>query len=200
MIDMRSDGGEVQYDGFEYNWRFRKQNWRAEVGALSAGGWVRRRRWIRLMVRPAQKKGEMDGREHDKAWSSTSTPIPGNVSSGHEQSPSLPPSVIYPGSISAGSVFDIQGEDVWMGEDPEDDWRRCQLLMRRLGRDGKKLEWWKRWLGVDVLQDKGKKQWTEDEEPLPPEATMQLESKVVMNTLSRPALEHIAAVIRKHVS
>ncbi|KAF8350060.1 hypothetical protein F5887DRAFT_858528, partial [Amanita rubescens] len=48
MIDMRSDSGEVQYDGFEYNWFFRRHHWRAEVGPLSAGGWVRRRRWIRL--------------------------------------------------------------------------------------------------------------------------------------------------------
>ena len=54
MIDMRSDSGEIQYDGFEYNWFFRRHHWRAEVGPLSAGGWVRRRRWIRLMMRPAK--------------------------------------------------------------------------------------------------------------------------------------------------
>ncbi|KAK2461912.1 hypothetical protein APHAL10511_006375 [Amanita phalloides] len=54
MIDMRSDTGEIQHDGFEYNWFFRKHHWRAEVGPLSAGGWVRRRRWIRLMMRPAK--------------------------------------------------------------------------------------------------------------------------------------------------
>jgi hypothetical protein len=54
MIDMRSDSGEVQHDGFEYNWRFRQNNWNSEVGTLSIGGWVRRRRWVRLMMRPAQ--------------------------------------------------------------------------------------------------------------------------------------------------
>ncbi|EJD47731.1 hypothetical protein AURDEDRAFT_136539 [Auricularia subglabra TFB-10046 SS5] len=47
MVDMRSDGA-VQYDGFEYNWAFCAKGWRGRVG-----GWVRRRRWVRLMVRPA---------------------------------------------------------------------------------------------------------------------------------------------------
>ncbi|KAG0708859.1 hypothetical protein DFH29DRAFT_345129 [Suillus ampliporus] len=54
MIDMRTDSGEVQYDGFEYNWFFREKNWHAEIGKLSTGAWVRRRRWVRLMMRPAQ--------------------------------------------------------------------------------------------------------------------------------------------------
>src|SRR6266511_997646 len=55
MIDMRSEStqGQVQHDGFEYNWVFRKHNWKAQVGPLNAGGWVRRRRWVRLMVRLA---------------------------------------------------------------------------------------------------------------------------------------------------
>lgn len=53
---MRSDSGEVQHDGFEYNWMFRTHHWCARVGKLSAGGWVRRRRWIRLMMRPGKKR------------------------------------------------------------------------------------------------------------------------------------------------
>lgn len=50
MIDMRSEN--ISYDGFEYNWVFRRQHWRRKAGRLNAGGWVRRRRWIRLMERP----------------------------------------------------------------------------------------------------------------------------------------------------
>lgn len=55
MIDMRSNAGETQHDGFEYNCFFRRRYWQAEVGPLSAGGWVRRRRWIRLMMRPGKQ-------------------------------------------------------------------------------------------------------------------------------------------------
>ncbi|KAE9408068.1 hypothetical protein BT96DRAFT_808509, partial [Gymnopus androsaceus JB14] len=54
MVDMRTDSGEVQHDGFEYNWMFRSNHWHATVGKLSAGGWVRRRRWVRLMMRPGK--------------------------------------------------------------------------------------------------------------------------------------------------
>ncbi|KAG9314359.1 hypothetical protein JVU11DRAFT_5153 [Chiua virens] len=43
MIDMHSDLGEVQHDGFEYNWFFRDNHWHAKVGKLSTGAWVRRR-------------------------------------------------------------------------------------------------------------------------------------------------------------
>ncbi|EJU02059.1 hypothetical protein DACRYDRAFT_22443 [Dacryopinax primogenitus] len=46
-VDMRGDG-EVQEDGFEYNWWFRKKGWRPTIGFLSAGAFVRRRRWMRL--------------------------------------------------------------------------------------------------------------------------------------------------------
>ena len=37
MIDMRTDTGEVQHDGFEYNWFFRRHNWRAQIGSFNAG-------------------------------------------------------------------------------------------------------------------------------------------------------------------
>ena len=49
MVDMRDE--HVQYDGFQYNWYFRKDKWRNKPGRLNAGAWVRRRRWIRLMER-----------------------------------------------------------------------------------------------------------------------------------------------------
>ncbi|KIK93743.1 hypothetical protein PAXRUDRAFT_144397, partial [Paxillus rubicundulus Ve08.2h10] len=56
MIDMRTDLGGVQHDGFEYNWLFCKKHWHADSGKFGAGAWVRRRRWVRLMMRPAKRK------------------------------------------------------------------------------------------------------------------------------------------------
>jgi len=46
-VDMRGDG-EVQEDGFEYNWWFRQKGWRPMIGFWSTGAYVRRRRWMRL--------------------------------------------------------------------------------------------------------------------------------------------------------
>lgn len=66
MVDMRGDG-QTQYDGFEYNWFFRGKRWRAEVGRLNAGGWVRRRRWVRLMVRPARSSQHNEARGSGKS-------------------------------------------------------------------------------------------------------------------------------------
>jgi hypothetical protein len=48
MIDMRTDSGEVQPDGFEYNYFFRTKGWKPTPGHFT---FVRRRRWLRLMVR-----------------------------------------------------------------------------------------------------------------------------------------------------
>jgi hypothetical protein len=198
MIDMRSDSGEVQYDGFEYNWRFRKEKWRAEVGTLSAGGWVRRRRWVRLMVRPAQTRTVgMDAHEYGEHGSGTATPLLGSVS--HASGASVPPS-LYPRSLQSDSLFEMQAEEVWIGDDPEDDWKRYHLLMKRLGRDGRKLELWKLWLAVDAPREgKGKeRQWTEDGESPPLEVAKR--DQVPFNITNIPALEHVASVLRKHVS
>jgi len=126
MVDMRSDGA-VQYDGFEYNWAFRTRHWRPRVGVLSAGGWVRRRRWVRLMVRPAED-----------------AMLPGGASAGSKRSVTSSPT-------SDGSGLD----DVWLGD--EDDWRRVSAALRRCVRDGNKLELWRAWLGVSVPRDRRKR-------------------------------------------
>lgn len=133
MIDMRSDGA-VQWDGFEYNWFFRRGRWRPRVGPLSAGGYVRRRRWVRLMVRPA-----------------TEAELAQMPAGGSSVAGSSPAGSSAPGLES--------GEDVWRGD--EDDWHRCTLAMKALVRDGRKLEVWRAWLGVVVSHDR-RKQWTED--------------------------------------
>jgi len=54
---MRGDG-EVDSDGWEYNASFRSQEWRAQVKSLNRGGWVRRRRWVRLMMSPSYLENE----------------------------------------------------------------------------------------------------------------------------------------------
>lgn len=125
LIDMR-EGGEVQYDGFEYNWFFRKHNWRAEVGNLGAGGWVRRRRWVRLMVRPARALESLGSSR-------------GEASLGLS-----PPSSVRESTPEAGKS--LQTGD-------EFDWEYCHSTMRRQPLDGMKLKLWKQWLGlVDVSE------------------------------------------------
>ncbi|KAI0322334.1 hypothetical protein OF83DRAFT_861529 [Amylostereum chailletii] len=174
MIDMR-DEGEVQYDGFQYNWFFRQHKWRSEVGKLNSGGWVRRRRWIRLMMRPARNEQVEDE-------SSLSSRTGSSIASEESQS-------IRPG-------------DVWKGD--EDDWNRCHLLMHQLNRDGRRLELWRSWLGTLAHISPPRaapKQWSEDEYLLPSETTRdQLRARIQsQSNQDRPPMEYIGRVIQKHV-
>lgn len=205
MIDMRSDSGEVQHDGFEYNWMFRKHNWRAQVGFVSAGGWVRRRRWVRLMLRPGRKViGCTDG---------ISVPSSSSVKSGYlrqgQSTPSLfPPSVLTSITDVVDDWSEMDPSDVWIGDDPDANWQRCHKLMKKFGRDGRKLELWRLWFGFYhpehkhkflETDEKGKrrdKQWTEDEGPLPSEA-------LASDALSRESVtiaprEAVIPVLRKY--
>jgi hypothetical protein len=205
MIDMRSDSGEVQYDGFEYNWRFRQEGWKAQAGSMGFGGLVRRRRWLRLMMRPGRKKAPA---KPDKTIVQS---VPSSVASSvfdytprHRESVNLdsfsqPPSVTFSISETEHEGFELGVNDVWTGDDVELDWRRCHSFMKRLGRDGTKLELWKRWLETEPGRiRKGKqKQWTEDSGPLPSEAAK--EARFDSGVYEKPALEHIAAVLRVHV-
>ncbi|KAI0361611.1 hypothetical protein OH77DRAFT_1469432 [Trametes cingulata] len=136
MIDMRGDG-QVQYDGFEYSSSFRSRKWGPNPGFMSHRGLVRRRRWIRLMMRPAPVP-------RDDAGSVFS--IPGALSLlpqlvHNEEGATRPPSVILT-AIDEGEG----AAAVWRGDG--DDWERCHTALRRLSRDGRKLELWASWLGV----------------------------------------------------
>ncbi|KAG9029364.1 hypothetical protein FRB95_005371 [Tulasnella sp. JGI-2019a] len=132
MVDMRGDG-EVCSDGFEYNWAFRSNHkgWRAYPGAVSTGGWVRRRRWLRLMMRPADirldeediKVDDTTGVEVDK----DGLRVDGDV---HRQR----------------TTVDAAAK-TWQG-DPIADWDRCHKLLRSTNRDGRRLELWMDWLGI----------------------------------------------------
>lgn len=153
MIDMRTDSGEVQYDGFEYNWSFREKHWHAEIGKLSTGAWVRRRRWVRLMMRPAQ---------HTIAHSEGSpSPSTSKIKLSDRPLDTSFVSLVHPQSEIALDELARSADLKWEGS--EQDWVRCHRLMRRLGRDGRKLELWRMWLSPylsDVsntgLVDKGK--------------------------------------------
>lgn len=142
MIDMQDDSGHVQHDGFEYNWIFQQRHWRAQVGTLSAGGFVRRRRWIRLMMRPSRlgEKGDGGGNVTPQ-----STPITLNLDlflqhRDSRNSASYPPSV----QEHQSDDFERWANAVWFGEDR---WYAYSTLMKMVGRDGRKLEVWRRWLG-----------------------------------------------------
>jgi len=101
---------------------------------------------------------------------------------------------------------DGEAESVWTG-DAEQDWTRCHTLMKRLGRDGRKLEQWKRWLGGYycehshlghlIADGKQKKQWSEDEGLLPSQLRESRPDSVITEGPA-PTFEHIANVLRLH--
>ena len=135
MVDMRGDG-QTQYDGFEYNWFFRSKNWRSEVGNFGAGGWVRRRRWIRLMMRPAQTPPN-DVAQHDDPGRA---PVEGSPLQYSDHGVTRASSVVSAGDSSTDDT------DIW-DSDEDENWVRCRIALRRAGRDGRKLELWKKWFG-----------------------------------------------------
>lgn len=186
MIDMRTDSGEVQYDGFEYNWFFRQKHWHAEIGKLSTGAWVRRRRWVRLMMRPAQHT----------ITHSEGSPSPTSKSrlSDRPLGASFV-SLVHPQSEIALDELVLSANLEWEGN--EQDWVRCHRLMRRLGRDGRKLELWRMWLSPylsDVsntdLVDKGKLPES-DSSP-----SMRLENGG--SDIQIPPLEYLGAILQNH--
>lgn len=211
---MRGDG-QVQYDGFEYNWFFRKYRWSATSAA-----WVRRRRWIRLMIRPAKRHLHPGTGSRTPPSVSPSpspsvgipisqSPSPFPNSEGRSQYPrsgiqSLPPSILSP--HSAGSS--IAPGFIWQG-DGADDWERCHDYIRSLTRDGKKLEVWRSWLGLSDVEGEdakecidgtnvNKRQWTEDEGLLPSQAIVRTSEGVDVSTI--PPREWVVVAIREHVS
>lgn len=192
MIDMRSDSGEVQHDGFEYNSRFRQNNWNSDVGTLNTGGWVRRRRWVRLMMRPARAIEVV-----------VQNSVPGTPQTGHSVNSNL--------SEISNDATDLDAKDVWSGDDVEQNWIRCHKLMKHLGRDGRKLELWKEWVGgyyskhphLGHLLEKGKqvqKQWMEDDKLLPSQIGPQTKKQAGTNEGTLSTLKNVAAVLRIHVS
>jgi hypothetical protein len=191
MIDMRSDSGEVQHDGFEYNWVFRTQKWRAEVGTLSAGGWVRRRRWVRLMMRPA-KQNLKSHRDNSPAATPTISPI---------NPPVFPPANL-PDSSPSNNSLNMDMNTVWSSNDVELNWNMCRAIMKKLGRDGRKLELWKTWLrqyhvGNEEFDRKGKGRQTQASEGTVQSAVSS--SSDLLAQFKCPPKEYLIPVLRVYV-
>ena len=175
MVDMRGEG-QVHYDGFEYNWFFRRYKWRPEPGAFSAGGLVRRRRWVRLMMRPARSIEQSDN------------------GGGLNLAITLPSTRYSVVPDDGARELEAAKTTVWSGE--PSDWERIHHLMLRWNRDGTRLELWREWLGVPP-QARQRKMWSEDEYSSPSE------EENGHATMARPLegtqRENLAAVVRDHV-
>lgn len=167
MVDMDGNG-DTCADGWQYNWGFRKKGWRPHPGNLSAGGWVRRRHWLRLMMRPPghDKKflhpsGSPRFRSDSPLDSGSSSPSVGQSRRNSSATGSRAPGSIIitdPRGTSIISALEPDDDDVstsaysalghtWRGE-PASDWERCRRVLMHYNRDGKKLEVWSEWLGV----------------------------------------------------
>jgi hypothetical protein len=144
---------------------------------------------------------------------------------GHDH-PSWIASILDGRSTTASSVLSISThasepldelpstitDDVWQGYDTDQQWARCHALMNRLGRDGRKLELWKKWLGPHITnvdssamgRNKGKQRQKPCAEGNTSQSSENLNpgdspAHIASGTYS-PALDHIACVVRKHVS
>ncbi|THV04946.1 hypothetical protein K435DRAFT_961663 [Dendrothele bispora CBS 962.96] len=151
MIDMRSTG-DVQYDGFEYNWTFRQHHWRPEVGPVSAGGWVRRRRWIRLMMCPGLKR--RNGLE-EEGLNSALSPTSSSPSRSRDtfDARRLSDALSFM-TVSTAPERIPEMLEMWSGN-VEEDWNMCRQFMKLVGRsDGGRLELWKQWLGSAKAEGK----------------------------------------------
>ena len=119
----------------------------------------------------------------------------------HEAGMTRPPSVLS----SSPDTIDEDARGVWRGE-TEGDWRRCHQVLRKVGTDGRHLEIWRHWLALDK-EKKGKDvRWTEDDHILSSETMHDLTSGVdhlkpaIQEAMAQPSKDHIAAVLRTHVS
>lgn len=168
------------------------------------------------MVRPAKRHHEHD--DSSNAPTRTNSPGPNSStgsSSGRRNNrksvASMLPSVLT--GTTRSSAFtdhweDMNPDDVWLGDSVEADWDRLHHFMKRFGRDGRKLEVWRLWLGyyhpehkdkfteIDGKGARREKQWTEDEGPLQSEvACLELFSKESVALAPR---QHVIPVLRKY--
>jgi len=170
LVDMRGDG-DVQHDGFEYNWFFRRRHWRTRVGWLSTGGFVRRRRWVRLMMHPSGARLEAEAAAKE---------------CGHENAADS--------ATLASHFIDVP---IWRGD--SGDWQRLRWCFKRIGRDGPKIDLWTEWLsdliGNRAIVQSPRKQWTEDDETDSADLVVEAERQM---SFERPRREWMLAVLREH--
>jgi hypothetical protein len=192
MVDMRSDA-QVQYDGYEYNWLFRKHKWHSDIGPVSTGAWVRRRRWVRLMVKPAKPT---PAKPHTPSRSTTpsSTPALSHTPWRYSVAQSSHPPSFLDSITETGPQAPLL---IWEGV-PEDDWIRCHDYLKTISRDGRKLEVWKQWFGLADPGQLRKKQWSQDDELLPSE-NLRADNLTSEGGVP-PPVDFVVAVVQDHVS
>jgi hypothetical protein len=136
---------------------------------------VRRRRWIRLMMRPAHPTATEHSDDDGQRPHTVSSPLT---------------------IVSDDSVSELETEKgmVWKGD--LDDWKRCHHLMTRLNRDGTKLELWRDWLGVSPRTRQNV--WTEDDN-FPPSDSFNGGPIVKPPALEGAQRESLVTVVQEHV-
>ena len=150
------------------------------------------------MVRPAkQKKTDRNGfntsSKDSVAWTNPQTFSP------------PPPSVLTTGTDVTEQLLQMEPDNVWLG-DPEGDWQRCLDVMKLFGRDGRKLDLWRLWLGCyysdrpepSDASVKGKRpeNGVENHSPLDIFAADILSR----DSVSIASKVHVIAALRQHVS
>lgn len=166
MIDMRD--GNVQHDGFEYNWSFGGKKWRSRAGRFNTGALVRRRRWARLMVRPACVKDPNDD----------STSKEGR----HD-------------SLPSGSR--VARDDIWKGDEEDWSRCHAAIRSQDSdGRKLELWEDWIEHRPIDKSQIQ-RKQWTEDAECLPSEVARDKDFETRAGRIANPQPDAISAVLRQ---
>lgn len=171
------------------------------------------------MVRPAKPRRDHD--ETSSGYTRNSSPAPGSSKASSSDRAKYRRSLasLHPSSLLSGTTHssaladhwhDMSPDDVWLGESVEADWERLHVFMKRFGRDGRKLEVWRLWLGyyhpehkdkfteIDVKGKRREKQWTEDDGPLQSEiACLEVFSKESVALAPR---QHVVPVLRSYVS
>jgi len=85
---------------------------------------------------------------------------------------------------------------IWEGI-PEDDWFRCHDYLKTLSRDGRKLEVWRQWFGLTDLGQPPKKQWSQDDEPLPSENLRA--DNLTSEGAVPPPIDYVVPVVQDHM-
>jgi hypothetical protein len=79
------------------------------------------------------------------------------------------------------------------------------MIMKKLGRDGPKLELWKAWLRhlqqeIDLNEERGPLAWSEEDKPALFESQSHLSVVNVLAESRCPPREHLVPVLRRYVS
>ncbi|GJJ09692.1 hypothetical protein Clacol_003916 [Clathrus columnatus] len=158
-VDMRGDG-EVQHDG--------RGGWRPKVGWFSAGGFVRRRRWIRMMFRPSDAHLEAEAKAKQREFEDR---------------------------VGESLMLTYISEDVPLWKGDQYDWHRLHKLLKKIARDGPKIELWKAWL-TDLIEERGShknkfREVSEDYIVMATNENHRLSSE-------RPCREWVVSILKEH--